>query len=121
MTTKQMADRYMELSEQGKSDEIQATLYGTDIICKEPEHAVALGIPVLTKGLDNVKAKSKARRDMIAEIHSGYCSEPVVGGKYFSVAMGREVTFKNGERRKFDEIAIFEVKDDKIVSETFFY
>jgi hypothetical protein len=38
-----------------------------------------------------------------------------------AVAMGREVTFKNGDRRKFDEIAVFGVKNNKIVSETFFY
>jgi hypothetical protein len=37
------------------------------------------------------------------------------------MAMGRELTFKNGQRRKVDEIAVFGVEDGKIVSETFFY
>jgi hypothetical protein len=121
MTTQEMANRYMELFRQGKSSEIQNTLYDADVICREPEHAVALGIPTLTKGLDAVKAKTKARQEIIAEVHSSYCTEPSVGGEYFSVAMGRDITFKDGQRRKFDEIAVFGVKAGKIVSETFFY
>ena len=58
---------------------------------------------------------------MIEEVHSNFCSEPVVGGAYFSVSMGRELTFKGRPRVKLDEVAVFQVKDGKIVSEQFFY
>ncbi len=51
----------------------------------------------------------------------GYCSEPVVGGNHFSVAMGMDVTMKGGERMQMDEIAVYEVKDGKIVKEQFFF
>jgi ketosteroid isomerase-like protein len=121
MTTQEVAERYVELFKQGKAPEIQNTFYDADVVCTEPEHAIAIGVPTLTKGLAAVQAKSKARQEIIAQIHSFYCSEPVVGGNYFSVAMGREMTFKNGQRVKADEIAVFGVKDGKIVSETFFY
>jgi hypothetical protein len=121
MTTQEMANRYMDLFRQGRSSEIQDTLYDTDVVCKEPEHAAAFGIPTLTVGLVAVKDKTKARQETIVEVHSYYCTEPSVGGNYFSVAMGRDLTFKNGQRRKVDEIAVFGVKGDKIVSETFFY
>lgn len=121
MTIQQVADRYMELYRQGKPKEIQDTLYDPDVICVEPEHAIAMGIPHLTKGLVAVQAKTKARQETIAEIHATYCTDPVIGGDFFSVAMGRDLSFKNGQRRKFDEIAVFGVKDGKIVSETFFY
>ncbi len=121
MTTQQIADQYVALFKQGKAGEIQNTMYHTEVICKEPEHAAAMGIPTLTQGLEAVQAKSKARQATIAEVHSFYCSAPLVNGSYFSVAMGRELTFKNGQRLKADEIAVFGVKDDKIISETFFY
>jgi hypothetical protein len=121
MTTQELANRYLDLYKKGNVAEIYNELYSSDIICNEPEHAAAMGIPTLTRGIDAVKAKSKARQEIIAEVHSGYCSEPVVGGNYFSVAMGRDITFKTGQRRKLDEIAVFGVKDDKIISETFFY
>ena len=58
---------------------------------------------------------------MVEEMHSGYCSEPVVGGSYFSVAMGMDVTMKGVGRINMDEIAVYEVKDGKIVKEQFFF
>lgn len=121
MTTQQIAEQYVTLFMQGKAAEIQNIMYHTDIVCTEPEHAAAQGIPTITKGLENVQAKSKARQQLIAEVHSFHCSQPVVGAGYFSVAMGRELTFKSGQRVKVDEIAVFGVKDNKIISETFFY
>jgi ketosteroid isomerase-like protein len=121
MTTQQVADQYVELFKQGKSPEIQSTFYHTDVFSKEPEHAAARGVQILTKGFEAVQAKGKATRETIQEIHSFHCSQPIVGGNYFSVAMGRDLTFKNGQRFQTNEIAVFEVKDGKIMSETFFY
>jgi hypothetical protein len=121
MTTQELANRYFELFQQRQVPEIYNQLYSADIVCTEPEHAVAMGIPTITKGIDAVLAKSKARLDLIAEVHSFFSSEPVVGGDYFSVAMGRDMSFKNGQRVQLAEIAVFGVKEDKIVTETFFY
>ena len=121
MTTKEIANQYVEMIRAGRSPEIYEQLYSNEIICREPEHAAAMGIPTLTTGINAVLAKSKARMETIAESHGAYCTDPIVSGDYFSVAMGREVTFKNRDRRKFDEIAVFGIKNDKIVSETFFY
>jgi ketosteroid isomerase-like protein len=121
MTSQEIAARYMELYKQGRVQDIRGELYSADIVCTEPEHALTLGIPTITKGIAAVEAKSKERNEMIAEVHGAYCSEPVVAEKYFSVAMGRDVTFKNGPRMKFDEIAVFGISDGKIVTETFFY
>jgi hypothetical protein len=121
MTTQQVASRYYELVKQSKRMEIITELYGQDIINKEPEHAMAMGIPTTTKGLDAVKAKGKARSEMIETVHAEYCSEPVVGGNFFSIALGRDITLKGKPRMNLQEIAIFEVKEGKIVSEQFFY
>lgn len=121
MTTQEFANYYYQLFKERKVAEIYQQLYSADIVCTEPEHAVAMGVPTITRGIEAVLAKSKARQETIAEIHSFFCTEPVVGGDYFSVAMGRDMTFKNGQRVQMAEIAVFCVKDDKIVSETFFY
>jgi hypothetical protein len=121
MTTQELANRYFELFQQKQVAEIYDQLYSADILCKEPEHALSMGVPTLTQGLQAVLAKSKARQEVIEEVHSSFCTEPVVAGTFFSVAMGRDMTFKNGLRMQLAEIAVFEVKDDKIVSETFFY
>lgn len=121
MTTQEVANRYMELEKQGKWMEIHDELYSKNAVSLEPEHAAAMGMQTITKGLDAIKAKGKAWNEGIAEMHGGYCTEPVVGGNYFSVAMGMDVTLKNGQRMKLDEIAVFDVKDAKIVSEQFFF
>ena len=121
MTTQELANRYYDLFKQRQVAQIYEQLYSADIVCTEPEHALAMGVPTITRGIDAVLAKSKARQEIIAEVHSFFSSAPIVGGDYFSVAMGRDMTFKNGQRVQVAEIAVFGVKDDKIVSETFFY
>ena len=121
MTTQELANRYYDLFQKRQVAEIYQQFYSADIVCTEPEHALAMGVPTITRGIEAVLAKSKARQEIIAEVHSFFCSEPVVGGNYFSVAMGRDMTLKNGQRVQLAEIAVFGVKDDKIISETFFY
>ena len=116
-----MASRYCELMQQNKREQVINELYSQDIVNREPEHAIAMGIPTITIGLDAVKAKSKARAEMIEQVHSDYCSGPVVGGKLFSVALGRDLTIKGKPRMSIEEIAVFEVKEGKIISEQFFY
>jgi len=121
MTTQELANRYYDLFQQRQVAEIYEQLYSTDIVCTEPEHALAMGVPTITTGIEAVLAKSKARLEIIEEVHSFFHSEPVVGGNYFSLAMGRDMTLKNGQRVQLAEIAVFGVKDDKIITETFFY
>ena len=121
MTTKQVADRYYELFKQGKSPQIVEELYGHDIVNREPEHAIAQGVPTVTKGLDAVKAKSKAGAERIEQVHGFFCTEPLVAGSFFTMTMGRELTLKGGPRIAREEVAVFEVKDGKIVLEQFFY
>lgn len=121
MTTQEVADKYHELMSANKREQIVDELYAQDIICKEPEHALAMGIPTLTTGLAAVKAKAKARAAMIAEIHGDFCSEPIIAGNFFSVVLGRDITLKGRPRMNLQEIAVFQVIDGRIVSEQFFY
>ena len=120
MTTQEVADRFYALAQENKYDEVQDELYSKDAKSTEPAHAAAMGMSN-AEGLDAIKKKGEAFFAMVEEMHGGYCSEPVVGGTFFSVAMGMDLTFKGQSRTKMDEIAVYEVKDGKIVLEQFFY
>ncbi len=121
MTTQEVANRYYELAKQNKWPEILDDLCAQDLVNREPEHVVSRGIQPTTKGLDNVKAKGIANREKIEEVHSQHCSMPLIAGNFFSVTLSRDVTYKGRPRTTLEEIAIFELKDGKIISEQFFY
>ena len=121
MTTQQVADRYCQLARENNWATILDELCSPELLNKEPDHVIARGITVITKGLNNVKAKGIANREMIAAIHSQQCSAPLVAGNFFTVVLSRDITFKGKPRMNLEEIAIFEVKEDKIIVEQFFY
>ena len=118
MTTQQVADRFSELAKQNDWMGIQAELFSDDAESIEPPHAVGLED---AKGKEAIRKKGEKFGASIEEMHGGYCTEPVVGGRYFSVAMGMDVTFKGMGRMKMDEIAVYEVSDGKITKEQFFF
>ena len=121
MTTQQVADRYCQLAKENNWPTILDELCSEDLLNKEPEHVSARGISIITKGLNNVKAKGIANREMIAAIHSQHCSMPMVAGNFFSVVLSRDITFKGKPRMNLEEIAIYEIKEGKIIVEQFFY
>ncbi len=121
MTTQEVADRYYELANENKWNEIYETLHDEDIVQREPDHGVPAGIETTTRGKAAVKVKSETHRAMIEAIHSRHTSEPAVAGNFFTTVLKRDVTYKGRPRVNSEEIAVIEVKDGKIVSETFFY
>ena len=121
MTTKEIANKYYELACQNKYVEIQDEYYGDNVISVEPEHAALKGMQIVTKGKPAVVAKGVAFRELREELHSQSCSEPLVGGDFFSVILKRDITFKNKSRVQLEEIGIFQVSEGKIILEQFFY
>ena len=121
MTTQEIAARYREMMNDGKFIEVQDTLYHEDVVCQEPEKAAAMGMTIITRGREAIKAKGVARRAMIETRHSYTCSEPLVAGEFFSVVLKQDVTFKGKPRMAIEEIGVFQVADGKVVKEQFFY
>ncbi|MGZ5220964.1 MAG: SnoaL-like domain-containing protein [Chitinophagaceae bacterium] len=117
-TTAEVAARFNELAKEGKYDKIQDELYADNAVSVEPPASQGLQS---VQGLAAIKEKGRQFNEMVAEMHGGYSTEPVIAGNHFSVAMGMDVTMKGQGRNKMDEIAIYEVKDGKIVKEQFFY
>jgi hypothetical protein len=117
MTTKQVADRLVTLCRKGQILQAQEELYADGIVCNEPEHAPTGS----AKGKKAVVEKGKQFASMIEERHGGSFSDPLVCGKYFSVAMTLDATFKGMGRSLLEEICVYEVKDGKIVFEQFYW
>lgn len=117
-TTTEVAARFNELAKEGKWDQIQNELFAENAKSIEPPGSPGLQS---VEGLDAIRQKGKQFNEMVEEMHGGYSSEPLVAGNHFSVAMGMDVTMKGMGRTKMDEIALYEVKDGKIVKEQFFY
>ena len=118
MTTQEVADRLYELFEEGKWQEAQEELFSEDAKSIEPPNSPGL---VSVEGLDNIKKKGEMFNGMVEEMHGGYTGKPIVAGNYIAFAMGMDATMKGAGRMKMDEIALYEVKDGKIVKEQFFF
>lgn len=120
MTTQEVANRFNELAQTGQWDKIQQELYADNAVSIEPAHAAAMGMGN-AEGIEAIRKKGEAFNQMVEEMHGGYCTAPVVGGNFFSVGMGMDCTMKGMGRSQMDEIAVYEVKDGKIVKEQFFF
>ena len=118
MTTKDVANRFHQLAQSGQWNQIQDELFAEDAVSIEPEHSAGLKT---VKGMDAVRQKGKEFEESVEEMHGGFSNAPIVAGNYFAVAMGMDVTMKGMGRMQMDEIAVYEVKNGKIVKEQFFY
>jgi ketosteroid isomerase-like protein len=118
MTTKDVANRFNELAQTGQWQQIQDELFADNAVSIEPEHSQGMRS---AQGRDAISNKGKQFGEMVEEMHGGFSNEPQVAGNHFAVAMGMDVTMKGQGRMKMDEIAVYEVKDGKIVKEQFFY
>lgn len=118
MTTQEIANRLAELFKENKWMEAQDELFSDNAESIEPPHAQGLQT---VKGLDAIKKKAEDFNNMIEEVHGGWAGEPIVAGNHIAVAMAIDATYKGMGRQNMEEIAVYEVKDGKIVKEQFFY
>ncbi len=117
MTTQEVANRLVELCRKGQIFEAQEELYDDNIVCIEPPHSP---MP-LTQGKKAVFEKGKMFASMIEERHGGSFGDPVVNGRFFCVPTTIDATMTGRGRQVLEELSMYEVKDGKIVAETFFY
>ncbi|HOZ50283.1 MAG TPA: nuclear transport factor 2 family protein [Chitinophagaceae bacterium] len=117
MTTQEVANRFYELAQEGKFDEILSTLFSKDAKSIEPQ----VGPFQSVEGLDAIVEKGKVFNSQIEEMHGGFTNPPIVAGNFFACTMGMDVTMKGHPRMNMEEVAVYEVKDGKIISEQFFF
>ncbi len=118
MTTKQVADRLVEICRAGKIPDALNELYAEDAVSIEPNDSMG---PPETKGLDAIKKKGEMFNSMLEEFHGSTISDPVVAGDYFAISWDMDAKMKGHERMMMSEICVYKVKDGKIVSEEFFF
>lgn len=116
-TTQEVASRLLELCNSFQFDTAIEELYADNITSREPKGAMVEYI----EGKEAVIQKGVQFHEMVEEFHGFETSEPIVAGNHFSVRMKMDVTFKGAPRSSMEEIALYEVKEGKIVSEQFFY
>ena len=74
------------------------------------------------EGIKALNAKIDQWKEMVEEVHRLEVSEPQIAGNFFSCQMLFDLTRKGmGRRGTGEQIAVYEVKDGKIVKEHFFY
>jgi hypothetical protein len=117
MNTQEVANKLVQYCREGKNVDAINELYDDNIVSKEMD-----GAPRgLITGKADVLAKTIGWYESVEEIHSGEISDPLVAGSHFTVTMDMDVTYKNSGRMPMSEVAVYEVKDGKIVAEQFFY
>jgi len=117
MSTEEVANKLVAFCQAGKYEECYEQLYSANCMSIEPA-----GAPMeVCEGLEQIAAKGIAWTEQIKELHGSSVGEATVSGKFFSVPMMIDYTTRKGERKKMEEICVYEVQDGKIVLEHFFY
>ncbi|MEO6453140.1 MAG: nuclear transport factor 2 family protein [Ginsengibacter sp.] len=118
MTTKEVANRLVELCRQGKIEETLKELYADNAVSIEADDSMG---PRTTEGLPEIIKKGEMFNSMVQEFHGAVISDPVVGGNSFAISWDLDVTMKGKDRMQMSEVCAYKVKDGKIVLEQFFY
>ena len=122
MTTADVANRYHELAKQGRWFEIQDELFADDVKSVEPADAPSRYRYLRSaEGKANVRRKAEEWVSRVEQVYDQYFTEPVVAGNRFALGWGIDADVTGLGRRRIDEIALYEVKDGRIVLEQFFY
>jgi hypothetical protein len=118
MTTKEVATRLYELCQKNDFKTAQEELYADDASSTESNMQ---GARETIKGKAAIAAKMVQFQSQVEQMYGGYVKEPTVFGNYFFAEFGMDVKMKNMDRMNMVEMARYEVKDGKVISEEFFY
>ncbi len=119
MTTQEIASQLVAFCRKGEFEAAQKALYATDAVSIEPDASPAFAKE--TKGLDAIIQKGHTFNSMVEQYHSITVSEPIIAGDVVAFALTLDITMKGRGRIPMSEIAVYKVKDGKIVSEQFTY
>ena len=117
MTTREIANRLIELCSKGDFETAQKELFADNAISSEP-----YGTPDFekeTKGLQAIIEKGKKFELMVEKMHEMTFSEPLIAGNSIAFVLTMDVTMKGTERTTWTELCVYMVKDGKIISEQF--
>jgi ketosteroid isomerase-like protein len=118
-STAAVAQDLVSLCRAGKNLDAIAKLYSKDVVSVEPIGSQQM--PAEMRGIDAIRGKNEWWFEN-NQIHKTETSGPFVGEGQFAVRYDWDVTAKqSGQRMQMSEMALYTVKDGKIVREQFFY
>ena len=116
MTTLEVAAKLIEFIKAGNPEGAIDTLYHPDIVTIEPE-----GENREMRGVESCKHKAQWFNESF-ELHGSEVDGPYPNDDKFALLLNYDVTHReSGARFPMKEVALYQVKDDKIVWEKFFY
>src|SRR5260221_11676993 len=118
MTTKEIADRLVDMCRNGKTEEAKEEFFAQDIISIEPREGL---LPKEAKGMDAIRKKAELFVSMVDGFYGDTISDPIVAGDYFSISWTSDLQMKGEARQTNSELCVYKTKDGKIISEQFFY
>ena len=118
MSTQKVASRLSELCNKGDFEAAQKELFANDAVSIEM-HA-SPDFPKETKGINAIIEKGKKWSAGVEQVHSTSASKPTIAGNAICMVLNMDITFKGRGRTKMEELCVYTVKDDKIISEQFF-
>jgi hypothetical protein len=124
VSTGNVARRLIELCRVGQFDRAVEELYAKDARSIEMDgqgDGTSGGALGNADGLEAIRLKGQRFENSVAEVHGITVSDPLIAGSFFTIAMGFDATYKQGGRKAMKEVCVYEVRDDKIVREQFFY
>lgn len=116
MTTSEIAHKLVDFCRNEQENKAYEKLYSpeiTSIEMTEPMKEV--------HGMEGIQKKGEWWRENF-DVHATEVSDPLIGDDHFCVRFYMDTTHKpSGQRSEMNELAIYQVKDGKIVREQFFY
>jgi ketosteroid isomerase-like protein len=118
-STAAVAQELVNLCRAGRNLEAISKLYSPKIVSIESVGSEEM--PAEMTGIDAIRQKNEWWFEN-NEVHKAEANGPFVGENQFAVQYTFDVTFKpTGQRTEMSEMALYTVKDGKIVREQFFY
>jgi hypothetical protein len=118
----EVGKKLVELCKAGKFEDAVNALYSKDIVSIEVRGDEKM--PARQQGIEAIRGKNRWWVEN-HEIHDAKVEGPWPHGDRFIVKFVMDVTPKSGpfagKRMKFDEAALYTVKNGKVVQEEFFY
>ena len=119
MSVRTLAQKFVELCRQGKNFDVMETMYAPDIVSVEGDGAETVGKgPVIQKSRTWAEVNVFHGETVGGPFFSGGTDFAGQFAVYFTLDITRKST---GKRLTLEEVALYTVRNDKIVREQFFY
>lgn len=121
MSATEIGKELVELCNAGKGTEAVERLYSEKIVSIEGQGSAEM--PARMEGIDAIRKKNEwwyANHD----VHAASATGPFCGRRddQFAVKFDIDVTFKpSGQRMQMSEVALYTLRDGKVVQEEFLY